>query len=152
MRVRPIAAALLALASTCALADGNSSAADNSGLMTFANVTVVNAAAPETSAPVTGTAGLRASKDQDTGHLRAPTAVEIQALDAMTSVEPETPVELSTMENGATMAKLNSAYMSYSVVQKNADGTLAEQCVTGESAADHALHEVTAGGEVSHDR
>jgi hypothetical protein len=152
MRARPVAAALLALASTYALADDQSIVAGNDGLMTFANVTVVNAATHTAAEPMTGAAGMRAQKDADTGRLRAPTAVEIQALDALTPSVPDEPVEVSTLANGTTVAKLNPSYMSYSVVQKNADGSLTEQCVTGESAASHALHAVAVDAEVSHDR
>ena len=150
-RVTVSVSALLALAGTGALADEQSPVSSD-GLMTFSNVTVVEAAMPATSETTLGAAGMRAQKDQDTGRLRAPTAVEIQALDALAPSVPEEPVEVSTLADGTTVARLNQSYMIYSVVHKNADGSLSEQCVTGESAADHALHVAPAAREVSHDR
>ncbi|MGH8863466.1 MAG: post-PEP-CTERM-1 domain-containing protein [Burkholderiales bacterium] len=127
-------------------------AVDNNGLMTFPNVTVVDAPVTDTAAPAIGTAGMRAQKDRDTGQLRAPTAAEVQELDVLTPAVPEAPVEIRGLPDGSTIAKLNQSYMSYSVVQKDASGELAEQCVTGESAADHALHVNSADEEVRHER
>lgn len=95
---------------------------------------------------------MRAQKDADTGRLRAPTAVEIQALDALAPSVPDEPVEVSTLASGMTVARLNQSFMSYSVVQKSTDGSLTERCVTGESAASHALHAAPVEAEVSHDR
>ena len=150
-RVTVSVSALLALAGTGALAD-EQDVVSSDGLMTFSNVTVVNAAMPATSETTLGAAGMRAQKDPDTGRLRAPTALEIQALDALAPSVPEEPVEVNTLADGTTVAKLNQSYMMYSVVHKGADGSLSEQCVTGESAAEHALHVAPATKEVSHDR
>jgi hypothetical protein len=44
------------------------------------------------------------------------------------------------MGNGRKSAALDESFMSYSVVRRSADGTLDTQCVSGETAAQHALH------------
>jgi hypothetical protein len=140
LQVRPVAVALLAMASASAIAGDQQATANNDGLMTFPNVSVINAPAAATTAPAAGAAGMRAQKDRNTGQLRAPTGEEVAELEALTQAVPEAQVEVRQLANGAKAARLNEAYMSYSVVGKDASGNLTEQCVTGESAANHALH------------
>jgi hypothetical protein len=76
--------------------------------------------------------------DPETGQLRMPTPEElIQA-----SLEPEavaSPVEVRTLPDGTRVAALGAAAMAHSVVRRNADGTLQEDCVTGQPAAARAL-------------
>ncbi len=74
-------------------------------------------------------------RDPDTGKLRAPTAKEIEALRAAgAAIKPAfskgvrtTTVE--TLPSGRRRAQLGPEYFRYSVVRKNADGTLSEECV-----------------------
>lgn len=53
---------------------------------------------------------------------------------------------------GARGHRTSEKQMSFTVINKNADGTWSTQCVTGETAAQHALHSkpVVTGG--AHDR
>jgi hypothetical protein len=152
LQVRPIAVALFAMASASAVAGDQQAASENDGLMAFPNVNVISAPAAATSAPATGTAGMRVQKDRNTGQLRAPTGEEVAELEALTPAAPEAPVEVRQHANGTKAARLNEAYMSYSVVSKDASGKLTEQCLTGEQAADHALHGAAVIEEVRHDR
>jgi hypothetical protein len=149
---RPIALALLAMASASSMADDQPLTASNNGAMTFPNVSVISAPAAIESTSVAGTAGMRVQKDGTTGQLRAPTALEVAELDSLTPAEPEAQIKVTTLANGAMAARLNASYMSYSVVHKDESGRLTEQCVTGESAADHALHGAAAVEEVRHER
>ncbi len=82
-------------------------------------------------------------KDPQTGELRAPTAQEIEALKAV-SPAPKLSVsgQATTVEkllSGRVRAKLGPEYMRYSVVRRNPDGKLSEQCVPG-SKLDGALN------------
>lgn len=152
LRLPPIAFALLAIASANAIAGDRQAPDENNGLMVFPNVSVINAPGADEAVSTTGAAGMRVQKDRTTGQLRAPTAEEVQEFDALTPAAPEAPVEFSQRPDGSVVAKLNSAYLSYSVVSKDASGKLIERCVTGESAADHALHDATVEEEVGHER
>jgi hypothetical protein len=145
-------AVALAAASAVAFAKDDSTATGSSGAMTFANVNVVNAPVASNPATAAGTAGMRAQKDQDTGALRAPTAEEVAALDATAKPRVSAQVTIRTLPNGMTAAILNEDFMSYEVVHKDANGKLVEQCVTGASAANHALHTSVAAQEVQNDR
>ena len=83
-------------------------------------------------------------RDPDTGRLRAATAKEIEALRAAgAGLKPAfatgartTTVE--TLPSGRKRAQLGPEYFRYSVVRKNADGTLSEECVPA-SKVDEAL-------------
>jgi hypothetical protein len=151
-QVCSIAVALAAMASASAVADDQRPTAGSSGLMEFSNVSVINAPSASAEAPTAGTAGMRVQKDRITGQLRAPTGVEVAELEALTPPAPEAQVEVWQMANGAKAARLDESFMSYSLVRKDESGNLTEQCVTGESAADHALHTADVAGEVRHDR
>lgn len=151
-QVRPIAIALLAMASANAMADDQQSAASNGGRMEFPNVSVISAPAAAAPASAPGTAGMRVQKDRVTGQLRAPTGVEVAELEALTPPAPAGQVEVRELANGGKLARLDESFMSYSVVRKDENGNLTEQCVTGESAADHALHGTTSVEEVRHER
>lgn len=97
------------------------------------------------SASVSATSGQVVVRDADTGKLRAPTAEEANALSASgksnsrraATVEPTT---LSRSHwSGARGARLTDEFMSYSVVVRQADGTLATLCFETREAADAAL-------------
>jgi hypothetical protein len=73
-------------------------------------------------------------KDPETGQLRAPTAAEIEALKTAAPA-PKLAVsgQATTVEkllSGRVRATLGPEYMRYSVVRKNPDGSLSEECVT----------------------
>ncbi len=84
------------------------------------------------------------ARDPETGKLRPATAKEIEALRAAgAGLKPvfatgarTTTVE--TLPSGRKRAQLGPEYFRYSVVRKNADGTLSEECVPA-SKVDEAL-------------
>lgn len=94
-------------------------------------------------------------RDAQTGRLRAPTAQEFKALKerdakaaALRPVAP--PAQEYVRRNGAVGVKVDPSLMTYSVMTRQADGKLREQCVTGE----HSAHSLVAGAtseEHSHD-
>jgi hypothetical protein len=51
---------------------------------------------------------------------------------------------------GAKAFRVDPSRMSFTVVRRNADGSLTTRCVANESAAEHALHAAVVGG--AHDR
>jgi hypothetical protein len=152
---RAITAAVLATASAVAFANNDNPATGNKGAMTFANVNVVNAPVATGATGAAGTAGMLAAKDEDTGELRAPTASEVAELNAQgkssKNAAVTSQVTVRKTANGTQATSLGGAFMSYEVVHKDANGKLVEQCVTGESAADRALHANVATQEVQHD-
>lgn len=84
--------------------------------------------------------GMRITRDPVTGALRAPTAEENQALDAARAAQASqttpTPVPAPIVHSdGAVEQQLTPESMVYSVMVRNADGSLSMQCVTGESTA-----------------
>lgn len=150
--VRPVGAVVFAAASAAAFAGGSNAATGANGAMTFAHVKVVSAPAAGSADAAAGAAGMRVQKDKDTGQLRAPTAAEVAELDAGKRRTVSTPVQLRTLKNGIQSAVLNEDFMSYEVVHKGADGAIHSSCVTGETAAEHAMHANIAAQEVQHDR
>lgn len=87
----------------------------------------------------------RVVRDAETGQLRAPTVEEANAMSARAAraastlrVAPATPL-VKYHRSGATGARLTNEHLSHSVVSRNADGSLSEQCVTGAEAADAAV-------------
>ena len=93
---------------------------------------------PKATAPAAEGAGKAAPRmivvrDPDTGLLRAATAKEIEALRAagikpgLAKSAPATTVE--TLPSGRVRAQLGPEYFRYSVVRRNPDGTLSEECV-----------------------
>jgi len=92
----------------------------------------------------TAQSGMVVVRDAQTGQLRAPTAAESRALSpappasaAMTAPAPPTMV---THPGGSKQVKLGERSLVYSVVTRDADGKLHDQCVQGAAAADKALH------------
>jgi hypothetical protein len=103
---------------------------------------------PKGAAPPAESAGKAAPrmvvvKDPETGQLRAATAAEIEALRASApaakfAVSGE-PTTVEKLLSGRVRARLGPEYMRYSVVRKNADGTLSSDCVPG-SKVDGAVN------------
>lgn len=80
-------------------------------------------------------------RDAATGHLRAPTESETQALHAAAPKLrriPGTPMQRSH-HSGAKGVRLTEEFMSYSVVIKQADGRLVEYCFPNAEAAEAAV-------------
>jgi len=100
-------------------------------------------------APATQTAdALTVVRDRETGMLRAPTAAEVQNLQRRAealqaarigAAAPVAEPLLRTHASGARSARLTPEFASYSVVRKNADGTLDQSCVQGTDAAAKAM-------------
>ncbi|HWH82984.1 MAG TPA: hypothetical protein VNU71_12195 [Burkholderiaceae bacterium] len=101
------------------------------------------AAAAIVAAPMAARAagGMTVTKDPQTGQLRAPTAQEMEALRAKeNAAQAKTHGKAQTLvehhhANGAVSVMLDESFMNYSVVTRNADGSLSEQCVVGSNAA-----------------
>ena|ERR1700712_871997 len=92
--------------------------------------------------------GMRIVRDPVTGQLRAPTAEEYQAMQAeeakasaaRKAVAPAAAAPVPVRRaDGSVKLMLDESNMSYSVVTRNADGSLTEQCVTGVAEAQKAL-------------
>ena len=86
--------------------------------------------------------GMVVVRDARTGQLRAPTPAEARALapkstGAMTAQGKPSMV---THASGARQVHLGERGLVYSVVTRDADGKLADQCVQGADAADQAVH------------
>lgn len=81
-------------------------------------------------------------RDAATGQLRAVTAAEAQALMPKTGAQ-RTGAQLKTLPrshaSGATGARLTDEFMSYSVVVRQPDGSLATLCFESREEADAAL-------------
>jgi len=97
--------------------------------------------------------GMRIVRDPVTGQLRAPTADEAKAMDDAEAkaradraaanpagtADSRAPVEVRT-SNGVRY-RVNDSFLSYSVMTRKADGTLAMQCVTGKEAAEKLVRD-----------
>jgi hypothetical protein len=97
--------------------------------------------------------GMRIVRDPVTGQLRAPTADEAKAMDDAEAkaradraaanpagtADSRAPVEVRT-SNGVRY-RVNDSFLSYSVISRKADGTLAMQCVTGKDAAEKLVRD-----------
>jgi len=97
--------------------------------------------------PSANAQGMRIVRDPVTGQLRAPTAEEYQALQAeeakaaaaRKATAPAAAPAPVRRADGSVQLMLDESQMSYSVVTRNADGSLTEQCVTGAAEAQKAL-------------
>ena len=102
--------------------------------------------------------GLRIAKDPVTGELRAPTAEENKALDALqakrsglsTARAAGTPT-LHVHKPGAKFqgARMPDDLMSYSMVAVRADGSLEEVCVDGSHAAEATYEQLPKNSAVA---
>ena len=83
--------------------------------------------------------GMVVVRDADTGHLRAPTPAEAQALHPRTNASAAAAAapapRMIIGPGGRRSVKLDQRHMVYSVVTRGADGKLEEQCVHGADAA-----------------
>jgi hypothetical protein len=88
-------------------------------------------------------------RDALTGQMRAPTAAELQALNAQRTsspvLNPQTSVAgtlhpvVTTSANGTLRATVSKESLQYAVIRRDADGKLQSQCVSGKQAATNAL-------------
>lgn len=91
--------------------------------------------------------GMTVVRDPQTGKLRAPTSAELRALRAaavklhanIEPVQPAQPTKSTVRPDGTRAIHLGERGMVYSVMRRNADGTLAGRCVKGEQAAANAI-------------
>lgn len=101
-------------------------------------------------------AGMKVVKDPQTGELRAPTADEFKKMQAQENAarsakkknlgiltHTEEP-KLVRHRRGGLKMELTEDSMVYSVLTRNADGSLAMQCVTGADTAQKALNQQAA--------
>lgn len=86
--------------------------------------------------------GMVVVRDAQTGQLRAPTPAESRALapKATPSMTAPSQPSMVTHPGGARAVRLGERGLVYSVVTRDANGKLAEQCVHGEDAAGQAVH------------
>jgi hypothetical protein len=105
--------------------------------------------------------GMRIVRDPVTGQLRAPTADEAKAMDEAEAkaraeraaanpagtADTRAPAEVRT-SNGVRY-RVNDSFLSYSVITRKADGSLAMQCVTGKDAAEKLVHDPKAAISIS---
>jgi hypothetical protein len=76
--------------------------------------------------------------------------VNVTPVDA-TAPAAAAPIEVTQLADGAVGVKLNEAYMSHSIIEKDASGEITIQCLSGESAADDALHSASVDPGVRHE-
>lgn len=105
--------------------------------------------------------GMVVVRDAQTGQLRAPTPAESRALAPKTSsaMSAPAPASMVTHRSGARQVRLGERGLVYSVVTRDAEGKLVDQCVHGEAAADKAVHQHgqhdhhgTQAGNAQHDK
>ncbi len=138
----------IAVAVTVLLASSGATAAEPKsvdGLLQFANVRVVDA--PQSAATAAPQGGMRAYKDSADSELRGPTTEELQDAAAASRLALRRSAsgadaagdnELPTfaVPGGGVGVVLDESSMQYSVVVRQADGSLKEVCVTGPNAAE----------------
>jgi len=109
----------------------------------------VNATAtPTTATPTTAEANAQiVVRDAETGKLRAPTPEEARALTSKTDGLRRSPLAPlpKAHANGARGMRLNDESASYSVMVRQPDGRLLEQCFDSREAADAAVKAASAG-------
>jgi len=84
--------------------------------------------------------GMVVVRDAQTGQLRTPTPAEMRALQPAPSASMVAPAQAAivTGPGGRRSVRLGERHMVYSVVQRDAEGKLGEQCVHGVHAAERA--------------
>lgn len=93
--------------------------------------------------------GMTVVRDPLTGRLRAPTAAELRALHGDDVKQPQMVAPQSTRRpDGTRVINLGERAMVYAVMTRNADGSLAAQCVKGDQDAAKAIEKKA---EVEHD-
>ncbi len=109
-------------------------------LLPLAALCVPATAQEAPAAPAQGQ-GMVVVRDAQTGQLRTPTPAEIRALQPpMSAVARALPQpSMVTGPGGRRSVRLGERYMVYSVVNRDGEGKLAEQCVHDRGAAVSAL-------------
>ena len=110
-------------------------------------------ALPHARAHAAGQEGMVVVRDQQTGELRAPNAAEAAALLGKQSLQRQAaqPRVESIGPGGSRKVQLGKSALVYSVVTRDGDGKLAEQCVSGEQAAHDAMTHPTPAKEHHHE-
>jgi hypothetical protein len=86
-----------------------------------------------------------ASRDTETGQLRAPTADEVKAMSPERAARPVGLVsgkanpQAIRHADGTIQQELDTSTLMYSVARRNADGTISQFCVTGPEAAERIV-------------
>ena len=154
-RVAVSVALALALAGSSAAVAADLKVID--GILQFPNVRVV--AAPQGAQPLAGPqGGLRAYKDSATGELRGPTTEEMQAASTSSNLRRSSTTDASipasdstsfAANGGGVGVVLDDSSLQYSVVVRQADGSLAEICVSGRDAADEIVRNPSAAKSIA---
>lgn len=110
--------------------------------LTLAALCLPAAAQDNTAAAPAQGQGMVVVRDAQTGQLREPTPAEIRALQPAPSASITAPAQASivTGPGGRRSVRLGERHMVYSVVKRDAEGKLGEQCVHGVHAAERAAH------------
>jgi hypothetical protein len=100
-----------------------------------------------------GQEGMVVVRDQQTGELRAPNAAEAAALLGKQGAQRQAaPQRVESIgPGGSRKVQLGKSALVYSVVTRDGDGKLAEQCVSGEQAAHDAMTHPTPAKEHHHE-
>jgi hypothetical protein len=99
-----------------------------------------------------GQEGMVVVRDKQTGELRAPNAAEAAALSGQQGVQRKAAPRVESVgPGGSRKVQLGKSALVYSVVTRDGDGKLAEQCVSGEQAAHDAMTHPTPAKEHHHD-
>jgi len=87
--------------------------------------------------------GMVVVRDAQTGKLRTPTPAEMRALQPAPSVAAAAANQpaIVTGPGGRRSVRLGERHMVYSVVTRDGEGRLGDQCVHGSHAAGHAVHD-----------
>jgi hypothetical protein len=127
----------------------------NQRFLTATAIATLCAAATVAPAPAhaAGQQGMVGVRDPQTGELRAPTAAEAQALYGTSTLKRKVPAQhVETVgPGGSRKVQLGRSALVYSVVTRGADGTLSEQCVSGEQSAHTALQHPHPAKEPRHE-
>jgi hypothetical protein len=100
----------------------------------------LTAGAAQDATPAAQGQGMVVVRDAQTGQLRTPTAAEIRALQpaASASMTAQSQPAMVTGPGGRRSVRLGERHMVYSVVKRDGEGKLGEQCVHGVHAAERA--------------
>jgi len=144
-----------ALLAGAPLAFAEATAHPAEGVLKVPNVRIETASSSQVSDASKAGAGqstLRAYKDPVTGELRDPTPEELFAGGISTkSAAVRSKATVTTTSKG-TLIQLDDTFLSNAVASKDAAGNTRMQCVTGEDAAVHAMHDGKAGKENGNER
>ena len=162
----PVCVSLAMCAHGALAGDTATEASSNSGPMSFPNVVLENAPQATNESTVSGAAGMRAYIDEKTGKLREQRPEDMQREGRVPSRTPSAAkrymqsdaltdgaeVEMTYGPGNTVGIRLGSSTMAYQVAQRDSDGELKIQCLTGEQAANQALQQAPASeAEHSHD-